>query len=351
MNKFLHIFFVLLFVFIGLNSQTLFIPNGTSGISTSNRNGSVGVGTSNPRAYFDIYPLYANSLKSVLARLSEGDQTGEGTFLGVRSYNSQPESGQPCCNLKSFSLEHAFYGQINSSVNFYRGGGYTGGFITFNTNNNTEMMRIDAYGNVGIGTSSPQNKISINGLVGIYGEGLNGTTYQRTVIYSDATNGLYFDAPLRSDNTGVPINFGWRGGSPKITFLPSGNVLIGKTTQSNSNYRLDVVGKIRADEIIVNTTGADFVFEPTYKLRSLAELEAFIKANKHLPDIAPAREMQENGVSAGEMQSKLLQKVEELTLYVIELEKKISEKDAKLLEQNMLLSRILLRLDSLEKKN
>jgi hypothetical protein len=55
---------------------------------------------------------------------------------------------------------------------------------------------------------------------------------------------------------------------------------------------------------------------PTYKLRSLAELEAFIKSNKHLPDIAPAKEMQENGVSAGEMQAKLLQKVEELTLYV-----------------------------------
>jgi hypothetical protein len=103
----------------------------------------------------------------------------------------------------------------------------------------------------------------------------------------------------------------------------SGNILIGKTTQINTAYKLDVAGKVRADEIIVNTTGADFVFDSTYKLRTLPELETFIKQNKHLPEIAPAKEMQENGVSAGEMQAKLLQKIEELTLYVIEQQKKM----------------------------
>jgi hypothetical protein len=105
------------------------------------------------------------------------------------------------------------------------------------------------------------------------------------------------------------------------SFFNAGNILIGKTTQTNTAYKLDVSGKIRAHEIVVNTTGADFVFEPTYKLRTLSELEAFIRTNKHLPDFAPAKEMQQNGVSAGEMQTKLLQKVEELTLYVIELKK------------------------------
>jgi hypothetical protein len=115
------------------------------------------------------------------------------------------------------------------------------------------------------------------------------------------------------------------------------NILIGKTSQTNSSYKLDVDGKIRANEIIVNTTGADFVFEPTYKLRTLAELDSFIKANKHLPDISPAKEMQENGISAGEMQVKLLQKVEELSLYLIEKDKEIialkKEKDKQSEEQ------------------
>ncbi|MDP4209185.1 MAG: hypothetical protein Q8928_10265 [Bacteroidota bacterium] len=111
-----------------------------------------------------------------------------------------------------------------------------------------------------------------------------------------------------------------------------GNVLIGKTSQSNSSYKLDVAGKIRTDEIVVNTTGADFVFEKNYKLRPLSEVETFIKRNKHLPDVAPAKEMQTNGVSMGDMQAKLLQKVEELTLYTIELEKKMKEMQNKMNE-------------------
>jgi hypothetical protein len=114
-----------------------------------------------------------------------------------------------------------------------------------------------------------------------------------------------------------------------IIFTRNNNVLIGKASQSNAAYKLDISGIIRADEIVVNTTGADFVFEPHYKLLSIPELEAFIKANKRLPDISPAKEMQENGVSSGEMQAKLLQKVEELTLYIIELEKRIKELESK----------------------
>ncbi|HEX3007802.1 MAG TPA: hypothetical protein VHO90_09330, partial [Bacteroidales bacterium] len=133
-----------------------------------------------------------------------------------------------------------------------------------------------------------------------------------------------------------------------------GNVLIGKNTQTNTSYKLDVAGKIRADEIVVNTTGADFVFEPTYNLRSLPELETFIKQNKHLPEIAPAKEMQENGVSAGEMQAKLLQKIEELTLYVIELKKENerirNEKDEKSLEQQKLLMELKNEIETLKTK-
>lgn len=240
--------------------QTLFLPNGTSGISASDRNGSVGIGTSTPKAYFDVYPLYTNSLKSVLGRLSEGDQSGEGTFLGVRAYNSQPEnSSQPCCNIKSFALEHVFYGQINSSVNFYRGGSITGGFITFNTNTNEERVRIDVYGNVGIGTSAPQNKLDVN-------------------------------------------------------------------------------GTIHAREVKVDLTGwSDFVFQPSYKLKPLIEVESFIKTNGHLQDIPSAAEVEKDGINLGEMQKKLLQKVEELTLYVIEQQKMIDE----LKKENLLIKQRL----------
>jgi hypothetical protein len=110
----------------------------------------------------------------------------------------------------------------------------------------------------------------------------------------------------------------------------SGNVGIGTTTPGN--YQLNVAGRIRANEIVVNTTGADFVFENNYKLRPLAEVETFIKQNKHLPDIAPATEMQANGVSMGDMQAKLLEQVERLTLYIIEQQKNIEKQNQRIIE-------------------
>ncbi|MDF2859374.1 MAG: hypothetical protein K0Q87_5225, partial [Neobacillus sp.] len=82
------------------------------------------------------------------------------------------------------------------------------------------------------------------------------------------------------------------------------------------------------EEIKVTTTSADwpdYVFEEGYKLNSLKDLEAFIKANKHLPDMPTANEVEVNGVQLGEMVKKLLKNNEELTLHVISLQKQIEE--------------------------
>lgn len=103
----------------------------------------------------------------------------------------------------------------------------------------------------------------------------------------------------------------------------AGNIGLG--TAINSNYKLSVNGKIRAKEVIVEANWSDFVFEEDYNLKSLKEVEQFIKANKHLPDVPSEKEVVENGVSVGQMQSTLLQKIEELTLYVIEQNKRIEK--------------------------
>lgn len=66
-----------------------------------------------------------------------------------------------------------------------------------------------------------------------------------------------------------------------------------------------------------------FCIRKNYKLRSLTEVESFIKTNKHLPEIPSAAEVEKNGASVGEMQSKMMQKIEELTLYIIEQQKQI----------------------------
>lgn len=92
-------------------------------------------------------------------------------------------------------------------------------------------------------------------------------------------------------------------------------------------------GTIQCKAIKVTATPtADFVFEEDYNLRSLEEVEVFVKENKHLPEIASAKEMEENGLNINEFQIQLLQKIEELTLYSIQQKKELQEKDVLILE-------------------
>jgi len=106
--------------------------------------------------------LNPGDLGSVLARLSEGNSAGSGTFLGVRGHGTTlGQDGRA----KSFSLEHGFYGQTNSAINFFRGGAITGGGISFSTDNNTEKMWILDNGNVGIGYAYPSEKLAVRGII------------------------------------------------------------------------------------------------------------------------------------------------------------------------------------------
>jgi len=108
----------------------------------------------------------------------------------------------------------------------------------------------------------------------------------------------------------------------RLTIDETGNVGIG--VLPSPSYALSVCGILRAKGVRINLKGCDFVFEENYPLLSLPELEQYIKQNKHLPEIAPAKEMETiDGAEIGEMQSKLLQKMEELTLYILQQQKMI----------------------------
>jgi hypothetical protein len=110
----------------------------------------------------------------------------------------------------------------------------------------------------------------------------------------------------------------------------SGKVAIGNITANNITHKLTVDGGIRAEELLLdNVVGADFVFEEDYNLMCIDEVAAFVKEHKHLPGIAPAADMQQNGVSMGEFQIQLLQKIEELTLYMIEQNRRIKDLEQK----------------------
>jgi hypothetical protein len=93
-------------------------------------------------------------------------------------------------------------------------------------------------------------------------------------------------------------------------------------SQAPANCKLSVAGGIQAKEVVVNTGWSDYVFSPTYRLKPLSEVAAFIRANHHLPEIPSEAEVQEKGVGLGEMQSKLLAKIEELTLHLIASEER-----------------------------
>jgi hypothetical protein len=117
-----------------------------------------------------------------------------------------------------------------------------------------------------------------------------------------------------------------------------GNLGIGTVPNSNANsYKLAVAGSIGAwGEVRVFTNGSsfpDYVFDPSYKLRSLEETEKYVKENHHLPEVPSAAEVAKEGMSLNGMSEILLKKVEELTLHIIEQNKRIEALEKKLKEK------------------
>ncbi len=108
----------------------------------------------------------------------------------------------------------------------------------------------------------------------------------------------------------------------------------GASIPVGSTYKMAIAGGIITEKVRVATNGtpfwADFVFDKNYQLRPLAELENFIKVNKHLPEIPSSAEVTKNGIDLAETQALLLQKIEELTLYVIKQNKKIEGLERKM---------------------
>ncbi|WP_316810316.1 hypothetical protein [Pedobacter heparinus] len=210
--------------------------------------------------------------------------------------------------------------------------------------------------NVGIGTIYPTQKLTIDGSIKINGqsrglfiqyatlsESLNGAS---TILGNNVKAGLGNNTVQRfvsPDDPGSYVSLNYYHGITFHTGVASalntdisstdnevmritqaGNVGIGTT--DTKGYRFAVNGKIRAQEIKVEASPwPDYVFTKDYQLPSLQQTEQHIKENGHLPGIPSAAEVKANGIDLGEMNSKLLQKIEELTLHLIEKDKQIQK--------------------------
>ena len=196
-----------------------------------------------------------------------------------------------------------------------------------NAGGNVAVMTLKGSGNVGIGTTSPGSKLHISAAnrtqaLRVYSDG-NTTNY---LSLGQGSGGAVID-PI---GTGM-LYLGYDQSTNVILGYGGGNVGIGT---GSPDAKLAVAGQVHAQEVKVSVTvpGPDYVFEKDYQLTSLEEIKNYIDQNKHLPEVPSAKEMEKNGIQLGEMNMLLLKKIEELTLHLLNQEKKFTAQEERIKE-------------------
>ena len=200
-------------------------------------------------------------------------------------------------------------------------------------------------GNVGIGRTDPIVPLDVVGSSRISKNSSTDGANYITLTNTESTGKIWH---IGNDNMVQGGQFYIADGSvARISVDGTGNVGIGDHTP---DAKLDVAGTIKAEEVVLESSGADFVFEADYPLRPLPEVESHIQVHKHLPEIPSAAQMQAEGVSMSQMQTKLLQKVEELTLYAIAQDKRLKTQQAENTALKAQVTALVERMEKIEKR-
>ena len=244
--------------------------------------GKVGLGTTTPAYQLD---LNAGGANKTLARFS-------GSFSGIQGIQVERIGGD---NIR-----------LVANYTNYGGGLESSSVMRFAINNNgihSPSMLIDTDGKVGIGTTSPSEQLHVASTI-------------RAGNFRFNSNGHIID-DARYDN--YILSWAWDGNYGDHTKINWGGNGAGTDLIISEVKGLIWDGKFTTEEVRVEVVNPpDFVFASDYNLMPLAETEAYIKANHHLPEVPSAAEMETNGVELGKMNMLLLQKIEELTLLMIE---------------------------------
>lgn len=225
-----------------------------------------------------------------------------------------------------------FYKDISSpSAMGYLGFSPTGDYAVIQRGN---ALSVDGTG-VGVGTVSPQSKLHVpfGSDAGLASNGF------LMLGQSTSTNIVADNNEILARNNGAASDLFLQNDAGNVIMCASelGGVGIGVNSGASipAGYLLAVDGKIISEELKVQLSGSwpDYVFADNYKLKSFDHLRSFIKQNKHLPNIPSAAEVEKNGIEVGDMQKRMIEKIEELTLYILELENRLNEMDKKLNEK------------------
>ncbi|KQB37715.1 hypothetical protein [Flavobacterium aquidurense] len=301
------IYSIIFFLIVAISNAQ--ISTGTGAVSilsnTPNTNTNLGIGINNPIAKLDINGFPAINTTYVFS--SESDSFMKSILLNIGSLreNSTSNNGTrlltfydvPPSNI-SANAQTIFAIEDRNDANRFKHNAIANGSSTLKISDKTQSAVFDLHED---GTSTFLFLPKPNSYLTIGGRQVWPVPYKLMVKNGDSRfeGNLYVDT-----NIGIGTsNF----------------------TDGADTYRLSVKGKVRAEEVKVYNTWADYVFSPSYTLSSLKEVEDYIAKNGHLQNVPSASDITKNGLELGEMAKIQQEKIEELTLYLIQQNKEIEE--------------------------